>query len=429
MRPTITTALVILAFCLTTLTSAATATNATATADAQAQPGTPGLLQAAQALTDTATLVRNTEHCGGGTPCEAIFTITAARQKTLARDADTIISFEDEQQTVLQHVPFSYDFEIGTMQDVTYTVPDWSTCTNTTTPNGTIICTAVNKTVSRQEIVYHGKTLQEGTNYVRVWSNDKPADLWVAWQVLMTGVPLSVQGVEHSAIFDTHSKGWAVWGTGPGVSSTLLSNLRYYFRFEDITATGIARNERPYGNGTYSALVANNNASGKLGAAWCGDAPGHYVLVSDSPDMNCGTSGRLCSWSVWWKQEGTLRFGRLWDKEVMYTTAENPQNNGINNDLGGDLNGGGLTKTTVTIGDNAWHLWTETYDGTTYRQYKDGVSVSNQTYTGVIADNGYPLCLGTNRGAGSCDGTQRISGCIDEYMFFYDYALTPADIS
>lgn len=171
------------------------------------------LTPAQQAFLDSAELIYNTELCGGvdtygnALPCIAIFSINLTG---LGENFDitpyTTITFEDKYGSVIEE-PFTYTVEIGIIENVSYPV-NITTCINET--NETQNCTTTPGTEEREEVVYNGLIAQPGINYVRIISTDKPQDFWTDWHVLIDG--LVIQGA--NIRFDTHDKGWAIWGSG-----------------------------------------------------------------------------------------------------------------------------------------------------------------------------------------------------------------------
>ena len=214
-------------------------------------------LQAQAALANTATLVSNTDACGGGTTCEALFTLEATGNKFLQRDHDIFITFEDQHEQLLPSIPFTYDYEIGTLETVTrnYTTTQCTNASNGT--NGS--CTLQTLSTTTQEVVYHGKSLRPGTNYVHLWSNDKPQDAWVDWQILIKSVPVKNAGLDTLADFDTHTKGWAVWGMG---NITLNTSIVAYWTFDTDGRDSLgASNPNPVNGASITTTAKLGNAS------------------------------------------------------------------------------------------------------------------------------------------------------------------------
>jgi len=180
---------------------------------------------AADPFYDDAVLVSNTEVCGGGVRCEAVFTIDVTGTHGLQRNINMFITLEDRQGNVKGNSPWLPDVEFitGSIQNVTYSAPTISVCDGIFVDyNGTSVegCYYLHELYDVEELVFDDTQLEFGTNYIKVWSDDKSSDEWADWNVLIKNVPTS-SGVRD---FDTHVKGWAVWGDG-GVES-----IKYDFK-------------------------------------------------------------------------------------------------------------------------------------------------------------------------------------------------------
>jgi hypothetical protein len=375
-------------------------------------------------LYNSAVLVKNTPYCGGGTQCEAIFTIPSLDNKTLNL-SDVLITFEDANGNQITPT-FTFDFTIGTLQNYTQISTQWTNCTSTTESNGSInlACTPTNVSLTRQEIVYHGKYLVPGINYVRIWSNNKPGSLWIDWQVLLKEVPASSTN-KKSLDFDTHQKGWAVWGVSPAAS--LYTGVDFHLNYNETSGSTVLDSLNQY-NGTSGGTFVQN-ASGIIDRAHNTSGTSNAYKVNLSSHTSLPANFTMSFW-IKWKTDSSDA-GNVKVLTKLGNSTHSLQILHVNPADKIRFSYGGISWTDYDTA-SGYNLATQTWqniilrrNGTNCTLFLNGSAINNVSCTPPTNSAGHPWVELWNDGGGS--GTHNIDGYAD-HTTLWSRALSDTEI-
>lgn len=226
---------------------------------------------------------------------------------------------------------------------------------------------------------------------------------------------------------DLNVQGNNVLISGGGTAS--LANLMGYWRFDE-------------GTGTIARDYSGNNNNGTLmnGVAWSTDIPGSpsgnsnslnfdgnndHVLIADSNTLDITNAFTL---STWVKSDGVQSNRYLISKrndagtDNVYSMIYGYAADQVQFYASGNGYGYPGGASNIPVADTNWHLVTYTYDGTTFKSYKDGILQGATTLTANLTASTSNLLLGAFNGAG-----YNLDGSMDDVRI-YNRALSDADV-
>jgi hypothetical protein len=183
------------------------------------------------------------------------------------------------------------------------------------------------------------------------------------------------------------------------------------------------------GNANEGTVFNMTPSAGKVGTAYQSTGSG-CILIPDSASLQMVGYQQL-TMMAWVDQAGCPPNGNgtIVNKELTYEMAGNGCNPQFQEAIQ-PLGQGWFWTGSTALPFNAWTLTAVTWDGTTVRQYLNGVQVGTRAMTGQFGPQGSGLGLGC-RGVPANGSSTGISGffagTIDE-VSLYRRALTAAEI-
>lgn len=203
----------------------------------------------------------------------------------------------------------------------------------------------------------------------------------------------------------------------PTPAPTPTPELTAWWKFDESSGTTAADSS---GNG-YNATLGTNNTfvPGKIGNALNnpGTSAGATYNYAAGSKLDF-TASSTPSISFWMKL-GTNITSRL--IEARSAGGWLVETGSTGNIVFGTFGGATVTWVGPISPDNAWHMYTITYDGTSAKLYKDGAIVSSQAYTAGWTSGSKTVYLGG-------DASYPLNGSLDDIRI-YNYTLNPAEIT
>jgi fibronectin type 3 domain-containing protein len=256
---------------------------------------------------------------------------------------------------------------------------------------------------------------QDSTNFVQVGTS--------------TGLSYADTGLAPSTVYNYRVRAADAAGNLSGYSPiasvttpvvVVPAGLVAAYSFDE--GSGAAIEDRSGSNNPGSINGAAWTTQGKFNAALSFNGVNAIAIVNASSTLNIATAMTLEAWVQPTAAQSSWRAILHRETDAYYLHASCPD--GAMLPAGGGMLNGveRYVSGPAAIPVNTWTHLATTYDGTTLRQYVNGVEVSSRAVSGTIEVNAKPLRIGGNTYAG-----QFFQGLIDEVRI-YNRALTGAEI-